>query len=48
MQKFDIRHSFEHFWEVHVEAWHAHLKTLGIEKRQGPSAAVEGVGVEVG
>ncbi len=30
MQPFDIRHSFEHFWQVHQEAWHEHLATLGI------------------
>jgi len=30
MQPFDIRHSFEHFWEVHTEAWHEHLVSIGI------------------
>jgi glycosyltransferase involved in cell wall biosynthesis len=30
MQRYDILHSFEHFWEVHVQAWHEHLKTIGI------------------
>lgn len=33
MQGFDIRHSFEHFWTVHTEAWHEHLRTLGIQPR---------------
>ncbi|MEM8834925.1 MAG: glycosyltransferase [Planctomycetota bacterium] len=35
MQKFDIANSFEHFWEVHTEAWHGHLRKLGIEQRDG-------------
>jgi glycosyltransferase involved in cell wall biosynthesis/predicted metal-dependent phosphoesterase TrpH len=30
MEPFDIAHSFEHFWQVHTEAWHEHLATLGI------------------
>ncbi|MEL7473833.1 MAG: glycosyltransferase [Planctomycetota bacterium] len=30
LQKYSIRNSFEHFWQVHVEAWHEHLATLGI------------------
>ena len=29
-QRYSIRGSFEHFWKVHVEAWHDHLETLGI------------------
>ncbi|MDX2114966.1 MAG: glycosyltransferase [Planctomycetota bacterium] len=43
MRPFDIRHSFEHFWKVHVEAWHEHLGTLGIHPKseaQGISASV--------
>jgi hypothetical protein len=30
MKPYDILHSFEHFWEVHTQAWHEHLATLGI------------------
>lgn len=46
MEKYDIRHSFEHFWSVHVDAWHAHLRTLGIEKKPDPGPrAAQGVGV---
>jgi len=33
MKPFDISLSFEHFWKVHVEAWHEHLETLGISPR---------------
>ena len=41
MRRYDIAHSFEHFWEVHVDAWRRHLKTLGIEPKPGqePSRA---------
>lgn len=46
MRKFDIRHSFEHFWEVHVDAWHAHLRTKGIT-RKSPQE-IEGVEVGAG
>ncbi len=35
MKTFDISNSFEHFWEVHTEAWHEHLATLGITPK-GP------------
>ncbi|MEM9084234.1 MAG: glycosyltransferase family 1 protein, partial [Planctomycetota bacterium] len=34
MESFDISNSFEHFWEVHEQAWHEHLGTLGIEPRE--------------
>lgn len=30
MQKYGLEHSFEHFWDVHREAWHDHLGRLGI------------------
>ena len=33
MERYDILHSFEHFWRVHVEAWHSHLERLGISKK---------------
>ncbi len=33
MKGFDIAHSFENFWAVHVKAWHDHLATLGITPR---------------
>ena len=39
MQPFDIRHSFEHFWKVHTEAWHEHLATLGIKPHEGNGRA---------
>ncbi|MEM7755298.1 MAG: glycosyltransferase, partial [Planctomycetota bacterium] len=28
MQKYSLVHSFEHFWEVHTDAWHDHLGRL--------------------
>lgn len=37
MQPYDIKHSFEHFWQVHEEAWHEHLATLGIRRKAGGS-----------
>ena len=30
MQRYGLEHSFEHFWDVHVSAWHEHLGRLGI------------------
>jgi len=33
MQKYALVHSFEHFWQVHVDAWHEHLSRLGIRPR---------------
>lgn len=39
MQPFSIRHSFEHFWEVHTRAWHQHLAARGIT----PRATTQGV-----
>jgi len=30
IQQFSLANSFEHFWQVHTEAWHSHLETLGI------------------
>ncbi|MFG0306653.1 MAG: glycosyltransferase [Phycisphaerales bacterium JB040] len=30
IQQFSLANSFEHFWQVHTEAWHTHLATLGI------------------
>jgi glycosyltransferase involved in cell wall biosynthesis len=35
MQTYSIRHSFEHFWDVHVHAWHEHLAKQGISPK-GP------------
>ncbi|MEN0021062.1 MAG: glycosyltransferase, partial [Planctomycetota bacterium] len=35
MQTYSIRNSFEHFWDVHVQAWHEHLVARGIEPK-GP------------
>ena len=31
MQTYSIRHSFEHFWDVHIEAWHEHLARRGVQ-----------------
>jgi len=33
MEKFDILHSFENFWDVHLDAWHSHLSTIGITRK---------------
>ena len=30
MQKYSLDHSFEHFWDVHTQAWHDHLGKLGV------------------
>ena len=30
MQRYSLVHSFEHFWDVHVQAWHEHLHRMGI------------------
>ncbi|MAY75669.1 MAG: hypothetical protein CMJ31_13320 [Phycisphaerae bacterium] len=35
MQPYSLEHSFEHFWEVHVEAWHEHLSQLGVTRSEG-------------
>jgi glycosyltransferase involved in cell wall biosynthesis len=39
MQKFALVHSFEHFWEVHVDAWHDHLRRLGVVPIPGVQSA---------
>ena len=39
MQGFDLRHSFKHFWEVHTEAWHEHLRSQGITEETANSAS---------
>ena len=31
MDQFSLANSFDHFWRVHTEAWHDHLKSLGID-----------------
>lgn len=38
MQGRDIRDSFLHFWQVHQEAWDAHLAKHGIRDRYAPKA----------
>ena len=43
MESFDISNSFEHFWQVHEQAWHEHLRTLGIERRDGEGDGEVGV-----
>jgi hypothetical protein len=30
MEQFSLKHSFEHFYKVHTEAWHEHLGRKGI------------------
>ncbi|MEO0511607.1 MAG: glycosyltransferase [Planctomycetota bacterium] len=40
MQSLNLRASFEHFWQVHVEAWHKHLHELGIKPIPGGSGQV--------
>ncbi len=30
MQQFSLVNSFEHFWQVHTQAWHDHLRELGV------------------
>ena len=30
MQTYSLANSFEHFWQVHVDAWHDHLREQGI------------------
>ncbi|MEM9066410.1 MAG: glycosyltransferase [Planctomycetota bacterium] len=32
MKPYSLSHSFEHFWQVHTEAWHDHLAATGIRK----------------
>ncbi|MFT5422836.1 MAG: glycosyltransferase involved in cell wall biosynthesis [Phycisphaerales bacterium] len=39
IQQFSLDNSFEHFWEVHTQAWHEHLSRLGISPdTQGQAA----------
>lgn len=40
MQPLNLGASFEHFWEVHVDAWHKHLHELGIRPIQGGNLPV--------
>lgn len=37
-QRYSLASSFEQFWAAHVEAWHAHLATIGLRKRRPGSA----------
>lgn len=30
MQRYSLAHSFEHFWDVHLDAWHDHLHRIGV------------------
>ena len=41
MMQYDIANSFEHFWQVHTEAWHEHLATLGISPKPGSESALK-------
>lgn len=38
MRPYSLEHSFEHFWQVHTEAWHDHLAATGIRKNTAPTA----------
>lgn len=38
MQKYSLDHSFEHFWDVHTQAWHDHLGKLGVTPESAGSA----------
>ena len=46
MRQYGLEHSFEHFWQVHTDAWHTFLAGMGITRQtQGitaPEAAAEG------
>jgi len=45
MQAYSLTHSFEHFWQVHVEAWHRHLALRGIRpKGEGAPIGATSVG----
>ncbi|GJM18128.1 MAG: glycosyl transferase [Phycisphaeraceae bacterium] len=49
MQGFSLVHSFEHFWQVHTEAWHEHLRRQGIERAEPErGASPAGVPARVG
>lgn len=41
MQKYSLDHSFEHFWDVHTNAWHDHLGKLGISPETAGIAVPE-------
>ena len=32
MQQYGLEHSFEHFWQVHTDAWHTFLAEMGITR----------------
>ncbi|USN99966.1 MAG: glycosyltransferase [Phycisphaeraceae bacterium] len=38
MQRYGLEHSFEHFWDVHKDAWHEHLGRLGVTRATAGSA----------
>lgn len=38
MQRYSLDHSFEHFWDVHTEAWHEHLGRSGITPQSAGAA----------
>ncbi len=42
MQRYSLEHSFEHFWDVHVRAWHDHLNRLGITPETAGKAGPPG------
>lgn len=39
MQRYSLTNSFEHFWEVHVDAWRRHLAGLGITRETAGGSA---------
>ncbi|MEM0983132.1 MAG: glycosyltransferase [Planctomycetota bacterium] len=38
MQPYSLEHSFEHFWEVHTDAWHDHLGEMGVTSKTRANA----------
>jgi glycosyltransferase involved in cell wall biosynthesis len=42
MQGFSLEHSFDHFWEVHRQAWHATLAEHGIVRGNAHAAHANG------
>jgi hypothetical protein len=42
MQGFSLEHSFDHFWEVHRQAWHASLAEHGIVRGNAHAAHMNG------
>jgi glycosyltransferase involved in cell wall biosynthesis len=45
MQRYSLDHSFEHFWDVHTQAWHDHLGRAGISTETAGIAGDHAPGV---